>query len=81
MTDRDIYYNMSKCEWFIDGFRNIWYIMDCYKSLQSNPEEYSFIRKDFFEALSWGWMAEYIFPYDDYYNPTISPERKLRLGQ
>lgn len=28
MTDRDIYYNMSKWEWFVEGFRNINYIID-----------------------------------------------------
>lgn len=81
MTDPDTYWGMSKFEWFIEGFRNINYIVDCYKVLQSSPEDYSFIRDDFFEALSWGWMATYVFPYDDCYNPTISPERKLRLGR
>lgn len=78
MTD---YWGMSKWEWFVEGFRNISYILSCYKDLQSNPEEYTFIRDDFFEALSWGWMACYVFPYDDPYNPYISPERKLRLGR
>lgn len=75
------YWGMSKLELFLDGFSNIWYIIDCYTSIHKNPEEYDFIRENFFEALSWGWMAEYIFPYDDFYNPTISSERKLRLGK
>ena len=69
MTDRDTYYGMSKWEWFVEGFRNISYIMDCYGD------------DDFWEALSWGWCCEYIYPYDDPYNPYISPERKLRLGR
>ena len=81
MSDRDTYFGMSNWEWFIEGFLNISYIISCYKALYSSPKNYSFIRDDFFEALSWGWMATYIFPYEDYYNPIISPERKLRLGR
>ncbi len=69
MTDRDTYYGMSKWEWFVEGFLNIRYIMSCYGD------------NDFWEALSWGWCCEYIYPYDDPYNPYISPERKLRLGK
>ncbi len=73
-TMRDEYYGMSKWEWFVEGFRNIHYILDCYETVEHFPD-------DFWEALSWGWMSEYIFPYDDPYNPYISPERKLRLGR
>ena len=36
---------------------------------------------DFWEELSYGWMKEYIWPYDDMYNSTVSPQRKLRLGR
>lgn len=68
------YWQMTKWEWFIEGFRNISYIMDCYETVEHFPD-------DFWEALSWGWMSEYITPYDDPYNPYISPERKLRLGR
>jgi hypothetical protein len=68
MTDRDTYYSMSKLEWFVEGFRNISYIVSCYGD------------DDFWEALSWGYYEMYIFPYDDWYNPTISKERQLRLG-
>jgi len=74
MTDRDTYYGMSKWEWFVEGFRNIHYILDCYETVEHFPD-------DFWEALSWGYYQEYIFPYDDCYNPTISKERQLRLGQ
>jgi hypothetical protein len=35
----------------------------------------------FFEEICIGYYQEYIYPYDDWYNPTISPERQLRLGQ
>ena len=35
----------------------------------------------FFEEISIGYYQEYIYPYDDWYNPTISPERQLRFGQ
>jgi hypothetical protein len=67
---------MTKLEWFIDGFRNIEYIIDCYITMEH------FGYDDFWEALSWGWMTEYIYPYDDPYNiHRPSHERKLRLGQ
>ena len=74
VTDRDTYYGMSKWEWFVEGFRNIHYILDSYETVEHFPD-------DFWEALSWGWCCEYIYPYDDPYNPYISPERKLRLGK
>ena len=73
-TMRDEYYNMSRWEWFVEGFRNIHYILDCYDTVEHFPD-------DFWEGLSWGWMTEYIYPYDDPYNPYLSPERKLRLGR
>jgi hypothetical protein len=68
------YWQMTKWEWFNEGFRNISYIMDCYETVEHFPD-------DFWESLSWGWMCEYIYPYDDPYNPYLSPERKLRLGR
>lgn len=73
MTPKE-YWQMTKWEWFIEGFRNISYIIDCYDTVEHFPD-------DFWEALSWGWISEYITPYDDPYNPYISPERKLRLGR
>ena len=66
--------NPTKWEIFLDGFRNVLYILDCYETVEHFPD-------DFWESLSIGWFQEYIFPYDDPYNPTISPERRLRLGQ
>ena len=69
------YWKMTKCEWFIEGFRNISYIISCYNT----PEPYGY--DDFWESLSWGWCCEYVYPYDDPYNPYISEERKLRLGR
>ena len=65
---------MTKWEWFREGFANISYIISCYNT------DYSYGYDDFWEALSWGWMCEYIYPYDDPYNSYLSPERKLRLG-
>ena len=62
----------TKWELFLDGFDNFLYAWECY-----DDEDY----RDFWESLSNGWMQEYIFPYDDPFNSTISPERKLRLGQ
>ena len=34
----------------------------------------------FFEELNYGWYQMYIYPYDDWYHPTISAERKLFLS-
>ena len=75
MTDRDTYYNMSKWEWFVEGFSNISYALSCY----NDGHKYGY--GDFWEALSWGWMCEYIYIYDDPYNPYLSEERKLMLGR
>jgi hypothetical protein len=36
---------------------------------------------ELWEELSAGWMSEYIWPYDDWYEPRVSKERKLRLGR
>jgi hypothetical protein len=69
MTWKD-YWQMTKWEWFREGFFHITYILDCYNTREHFPD-------DFWEALSWGWMCEYIYPY----NPYISKERKLRLGR
>jgi hypothetical protein len=65
----------TKLELFLDGFRNILCIIDCY----NDGDEWGY--DEFWESLSIGWYREYIFPYDDPYNLTISPERKLRLAQ
>jgi hypothetical protein len=35
----------------------------------------------FFEEINCGWYQMYIYPYDDWYNPTISAERKLLLAE
>ena len=35
----------------------------------------------FWEEINLGWYRQYIYPYDDYYNPRVSEQRKLRLGQ
>ena len=59
----------TKWEDFLDGFGNILYILDCYGT------------QEVWEALSYGWMSEYIYPYDDWYNPSYSNERRLRLAE
>ena len=64
----------TKWELFLDGFHNFWYALDSYDTIEHFPQ-------DFWEALSYGWMREYIWDYDDPFTRTISPERKLRLGQ
>jgi hypothetical protein len=35
----------------------------------------------FWEEINCGWYQMYIYPYDDWYNPTISKERKFRIGK
>jgi hypothetical protein len=65
----------TKWELFLDGFRNILYILDCY----DDGDTWGY--GEFWESLSIGWYREYIFPYDDPYYPTISPERRLRLAE
>jgi len=45
------YWKMTKWEWFIEGFRNISYIISCYNT----PEPYGY--DDFLESLSWGWCC------------------------
>ena len=65
----------TKWQDFLDGFRNVLYILDCY----DDGDEWGY--REFWESLSIGWMQEYIYDYDDPYNLTISPERKLRLAQ
>ena len=65
----------TKLELFLDGFRNILCIIDCY----NDGDEWGY--GEFWESLSIGWYREYIFPYDDTYNLTISIERKMRLGE
>jgi len=66
----------TKWEYFLDGFRNVLYIFDCY----DDGDVWGY--DEFWESLSIGWYREYIFPYDDAFNIHIpSPERKLRLGE
>jgi hypothetical protein len=67
--------NPTKWEYFLDGFRNIYCIIDCY----NDGDEWGY--GEFWESLSIGWYREYIFDYDDPYNLTISPERRLRLAE
>ena len=65
----------SKWQDFLDGFRNVLYILDCY----DDGDEWGY--REFWESLSIGWFQEYIYPYDDPYHLNISPERRLRLDE
>lgn len=65
----------TKWEDFLDGFRNFYLCLDCY-----NDGDY-WGYDEFWEGLNLGWYQKYIWDYDDPFNSTISPERKLRLGQ
>lgn len=69
--------NPTKLELFLDGFHNFWNCLECYDDSDADTWGYD----EFWEGLSMGWMQIYIWDYDDPYNCTISPERKLRLGQ
>jgi hypothetical protein len=37
--------------------------------------------KEFWETINIGWYHQYIYPYDDWYQPSNSKERKLRIGE
>lgn len=68
---------------FLDGFEGLavafgWW---CFLLRLPQSSDCSCARTDLWEYLSVGWMEEYIWPYADWYNPTVSPERKLRLGR
>lgn len=67
--------NPTKWEIFLDGFHNFWNCLDCY----NDGDEWGY--DEFWEGLNLGWYMEYIYPYDDPYNITISDERKLRIDQ
>lgn len=68
---------------FCDGFEGLALALGWWRFLLRLPQscDYSTERAELWEELSCGWMREYIWPYDDMYNPTVSPERKLRLGR
>ena len=64
-------------EWLINAYwhwRNVFYF-------RFNEYNDSIDSGAFFEELNYGWYEMYIDPYEDWYTPTISPERKLRLGE
>lgn len=63
-------------EWVEDS---LWSWRNCidYRFVQYND---NIDRLAFFEELNIGWYREYIYPYDDCYDPTISEERGDRLG-
>lgn len=67
------------CESFVEAYLALvyWVVL-----LSLDRCDDSFIeRREFWEQLSYGWMREYIWPYDDIYGATLkSRERKLRIG-
>jgi hypothetical protein len=68
---------------FLDGFEELALAFKWWCFLLRLPQscDCSWAGADLWEELSVGWMQEYIWPYDDWYNPTVSPQRKLRLGR
>jgi hypothetical protein len=65
------------------GFENFSIAFTFWRYLLETPQgcDYLCERAEFWEDLSYGWMKEYIWPYDDLYSFTPSAERKLRLGR
>ena len=72
-----------KTDRFLDGFEGLAVAFGWWRFLLRLPLscDCSVERAELWEELSCGWMQEYIWPYDDWYNPTVSPQRKLRLGR
>jgi len=70
---------------FLDGFEGLAVAFEWWCFLLRLPQSSDCwcecARTDLWEDLNAGWMEEYIWPYDDWYNATVSPERKLRLGR
>ncbi len=64
-------------EWFENSWWN-WVNSINYRFVQYND---NIDRCAFFEELNYGWYQMYIYPYDDWYYPTISKERKLLLNE
>jgi hypothetical protein len=65
------------------GLESFGIALTFWRYLLGTPQgcDYLCEQADFWEELSYGWMKEYIWPYDDMYNSTVSPQRKLRLGR
>ncbi len=68
---------------FLAGLEGLSVAFGWWRFLLRLPQscDYSIERVEFWEELSYGWMKEYIWPYDDWYEPRVSAERKLRLGR
>ena len=62
-------------------FENAWWSWGNCISFRFDNYEDNTDRCAFFEEISIGYYEMYIYDFDDWYNPTISPERQLRLGQ
>lgn len=61
----------------LDGWESV------YNAIRYRFDDYEWWEwdRDFWEEINIGYYENYIFPYDDWYNPTISKERQLRLSQ
>ncbi len=68
---------------FWQSFEGLALAFEWWQALLSIPQSSDYLCEyvDFWEELNHGWMREYIWPYDDMYNPTVSDARKLRLGR
>ena len=69
----------SRMEEFLEGFSEVSLAFEWWWALLSTPQSSEYV--DFWEELSKGWMRVYVWPYDDWYNPAPSPQRKPRLGR
>ncbi len=66
----------TRWELFLDGWNTILSAIDFRLDYTDNID-----RCAFFEEINLGWYQMYIYPYDDWYVPIISKERRLRLAQ
>ena len=62
-------------------FENAWWSWGNCIHFRFDKYEDNIDYRAFFEEISIGYYEMYIYNSDDWYNPTISPERQLRLGQ
>ena len=71
-----------KMEEFSESFSEVSLAFEWWRDLLSIPRSSDCLCEyvDFWEELNKGWMSEYVWPYDDWFKPDPSPERKLRLG-
>lgn len=72
---------LQKKNLFVRWIEDAWWSWGNCISFRFDKYEDNIDCRAFFEEINCGWYQMYIYDYDDWYNPTISKERQLRLGQ